>query len=58
LNNPDQILRELHRILKQEGILSFSDHHLKEDEIISQVTKLGLFKLSQKGKRIYSFKKL
>jgi len=58
LNNPDQILRELHRILKQEGILSFSDHHLKEDEIISQVTKQGLFKLSQKGKRTYSFKKL
>lgn len=58
LNNPNQILEELHRILKQEGILSFSDHHLKEDEIISQVTKGGLFKLSQKGKRTYSFKKL
>ena len=58
LNNPNQILEELHRVLKQEGILSFSDHHLKENEIISQVTKGGLFKLSQKEKRTYSFKKL
>lgn len=58
LNNPNQILEELHRILIQEGILSFSDHHLKEGEIISQVTRGELFKLSQKGKRTYSFKKL
>jgi len=58
LNNPNQILEELHRILKQEGILSFSDHHLKEDEVISEVTRGELFKLSQKGKRTYSFKKL
>jgi len=58
LNNPNKILEELHRILKQEGILSFSDHHLKEDEIISGVTRGGLFKLSQKGKRTYSFKKI
>ena len=57
LNNPDQVLEELHRILKQDGVLSFSDHHLKEDQIISQVSKGGLFKLSKKGKRIYNFKK-
>jgi len=58
LNHPNQILEELHRILKQEGILSFSDHHLKEGEVISQVTRGELFKLSQKGKKTYSFKKL
>jgi hypothetical protein len=30
---------------------------LKEDEIVSKVTKSGLFRLSRKGKRTYSFLK-
>jgi len=49
---------ELHRILKQHGILSLRDHHLKEDEIQSQVEKKGLFKLSKKGKKTFSFVKV
>ncbi len=57
LSEPSKVLEELHRVLKPKGILSFSDHHLKEDEIVPQVTKGGLFRLSQKGKRIYSFLK-
>jgi ubiquinone/menaquinone biosynthesis C-methylase UbiE len=57
LREPTKILEELHRALKSKGILSFSDHHLKEDEIVPQITKGGLFRLSQKGKRIYSFLK-
>jgi len=55
LDNPSGVLAELHRILKPKGILSLSDHHMKQDEIISQVTSGGLFKLSVKGKRTYSF---
>ena len=55
LNNVSDILTELHRILKPKGILSLSDHHLKEGEIISAVTGGGLFKLSAKNKRTYSF---
>ncbi|GAH20347.1 unnamed protein product, partial [marine sediment metagenome] len=46
---------ELHRVLKQNGILSFSDHHMKENEIISKVTDKGLFKLLRKGERAYNF---
>jgi ubiquinone/menaquinone biosynthesis C-methylase UbiE len=57
LSEPREILEELHRVLKPDGILSFNDHHMKENEIISKVTKSGLFKLSQKGKRTYSFLK-
>ena len=49
------VLAELHRVLRPEGILSLSDHHMKEDEITSVVTKGGLFKLAAKGKRTYSF---
>jgi ubiquinone/menaquinone biosynthesis C-methylase UbiE len=51
------VLGELHRVLKLNGILSFSDHHMKENEIDSQMTKLGIFKLLRKGKRTFSFVK-
>ena len=58
LTYPEEILEELHRILRSNGILSFSDHHMKEDEIVSKLTNTGLFKLSRKGERTYSFVKL
>jgi len=55
LNDPDGVLEELHRVLKINGILSFSDHHMKEKEILSKVTNIGLFKFLRKGKVTYSF---
>jgi len=55
LADANGVLAELHRVLKPAGILSLSDHHLKEAEIVSRVTAGGLFKLSVKGKRTYSF---
>jgi len=57
LSEPDSVLGELHRVLKPSGILSVNDHHLKEDEIISKATGTGMFGLSAKGKRTYSFSK-
>jgi len=58
LSDPDRVLEELHRVLKPNGILSFSSGgHMKENEILSKVTSKGLFKLSTKGKRTYSFLK-
>jgi ubiquinone/menaquinone biosynthesis C-methylase UbiE len=57
LGDPDVVLRELHRVLRPDGILSFSDHHLKENEIVSGVTNGGLFRLSRKGQRAYTFVK-
>ncbi len=57
LADKSSILAELKRILRQDGILSFRDHHLKENEIISGVTKDGLFKLLGKGESTYSFGK-
>lgn len=57
LSEPDAVLEEMHRVLKPSGILSCNDHHLKENEIISRITGTGLFKLSSKGKKTYSFSK-
>jgi len=58
LGKPTEVLAELHRILKPNGILSFNDHHLKEEEIVSKITDKGLFKLSTKGKNVYNFAKV
>ncbi|MBI4714753.1 MAG: class I SAM-dependent methyltransferase [Nitrospirae bacterium] len=58
LSDPAGVLEEIHRVLKPAGVLSFSDHHMKEDEILSRVTKKGLFKLSQKGRKTYGFSKV
>ena len=57
LSDPDVVLKELHRVLKPDGILSFGDHHMKENEIVSKVTNGGLFRLSRKGQRAYTFLK-
>ena len=58
LSRPDDVLRELHRVLKTDGTLSFSDHHMEEQAIIAGVTGSGMFDLVEKGRRTYSFAKV
>ncbi len=58
LSEPNEVLAELHRVLKPNGILSLSDHHLKEDEIRTKITDKGLFRLLRKGERVYNFSKV
>ena len=55
LSDPATKLEELYRVLKPDGILSLSDHHMKENEIVAAVTNSGLFRLSRKGQRTYTF---
>jgi ubiquinone/menaquinone biosynthesis C-methylase UbiE len=57
LNSLDQVLAELHRVLKPNGVLSCNDHHMMEEQILSKMTNAGLFRLAQKGNRTYNFSK-
>ena len=57
LGDPKGVLQEIHRVLRPNGLLSFSDHHMKKDEIIAKVTETGLFKLTGKGAKTYGFLK-
>jgi ubiquinone/menaquinone biosynthesis C-methylase UbiE len=58
LHRPGAVLEELHRVLKTGGMLSFSDHHMREADILAQVTGGGLFRLVGKGRKTYSFAKV
>jgi ubiquinone/menaquinone biosynthesis C-methylase UbiE len=55
LSDPNKVLEELNRILKTGGILSFSDHHMKENEILTAIISGGFFKFFEDGKEIYNF---
>jgi ubiquinone/menaquinone biosynthesis C-methylase UbiE len=55
LVHPDEVLQELNRVLKAEGTLSFSDHHMKSAEVLTQVAGAGKFSFVRKGRKTYSF---
>lgn len=55
LSEPHSVLIELHRVLKPDGILSVNDHHMKKDDITSEVTKEGLFGVSAGGNKTLNF---
>jgi len=57
LSDPNGVLKELHRVLKPDGILSFGDHHMKEKETVAEAINDRLFRLLQKGQRTYTFLK-
>jgi ubiquinone/menaquinone biosynthesis C-methylase UbiE len=57
LKHPNDVLKELHRVLKGHGILSVSDHHLEERELVTSLINSGFFRLSVKGTKTYSFLK-
>jgi ubiquinone/menaquinone biosynthesis C-methylase UbiE len=57
LKQPGCVLAELHRVLRPNGILSFSDHHMQHHEILSAVKASGLFRLSHRGEKTYRFHK-
>ena len=58
LDNHHEVLMELHRVLKPKGLMYFSDHHLKEIEIVQRLTAKGLFKLKDQWRWTFSFNKV
>jgi len=55
LDDGKAVLRELHRVLRPGGTLSFSDHHMKDSKIVSRISGTGQFELSRRGERTYTF---
>ncbi len=58
LDNQEEVLMELHRVLKPEAIMCFSDHHMEDTRIVFALTENGLYKFVGKGKRTYNFSKV
>lgn len=52
LKKPDEVLKELHRVLKPGETLSVSDHHLTKEDIASRVTGTRLFQMAFKGQTL------
>lgn len=57
LNNKKEVLAEMQRVLKSEGKMFFSDHHLKDKVIENELTKAN-FKLKNKGEYIIELKNI
>jgi ubiquinone/menaquinone biosynthesis C-methylase UbiE len=55
LDKPRAVLAELYRLLKAKGTVSFSDHHMKHEDIVAGMTDGGLFVLVDKNERTYTF---
>ena len=51
------LLAELHRVLKRDGFLSVTDHHLKANEMLETVEGTGLFSLREQDEGLCNFKK-
>jgi ubiquinone/menaquinone biosynthesis C-methylase UbiE len=55
LDKPRAVLAELYRVLKAKGTISFSDHHMKREDIVAGMTDGGLFVLVDRDERTYTF---
>ena len=56
LEKPEKVLHELYRVLKPQGILSFSEYNIKK--ISSRLEKKELFKIKKKDEITHTFLKI
>lgn len=57
LDPADRVMAEIHRVLKNGALLSFSDHHMKDADIRSRVAADGRFELVERRNKTYLFRK-
>ena len=57
LDNQYEVLNEIHRVLKLDAVMCFSDHHMKEERILSKLNNTGLFTLEKRGRMTIRFVK-
>jgi ubiquinone/menaquinone biosynthesis C-methylase UbiE len=55
LADPHAVLTELHRLLKPNGILSTSDHHLEETALQSIITDHDLYRFARRARLTLQF---
>ena len=58
IQNKNELKNELHRILKKDGILYFSDHHMSENNIRKSLECDNLFSINKFGRNYYLYKKI
>jgi 2-polyprenyl-3-methyl-5-hydroxy-6-metoxy-1,4-benzoquinol methylase len=58
LTRPEAVLAEFHRILKPDGILAMSDHHMKDEDIKVIISGTGYFKLRHRDKNAFLFSRI
>lgn len=56
-NDPNRILRELNRVLKQSGHLCVNDPHMSEESLIAGITGAGLFEAAHQAEHLVLFHK-
>ena len=57
ITDKEKLLKELHRVLKPDGILSATAEHLDVDEFMSVLTKEDLFTLVEQKGEIFTFRR-
>jgi ubiquinone/menaquinone biosynthesis C-methylase UbiE len=58
LPDPGGILRKMHRLLKSSGNASVKDHRLSADQIKEYMTKEGLYRPGERGKKTWPFERM
>jgi len=58
LHNPHAIIEELYRVLRPEGILSFSDHHMKDRDMAAYFSRHNRFAVRERHKKTCTLVKI